>query len=104
MQMVFGRDTILNTKFIADWDYIRQCKQQIINTNNIKENSRRVSQHTYRVGDKVLIKVASNTKYNSPEYEGPYLINTAHANGTVWVQKNKYYEIVNIRNIKPYQE
>ena len=24
MQLVFGRDAIINTKFIADWDYIRQ--------------------------------------------------------------------------------
>ena len=25
MQFVFGCDVIINTKFIADWDYIRQC-------------------------------------------------------------------------------
>ena len=30
MQLVFGRDAIINTKFIADWDYIRQRKQNII--------------------------------------------------------------------------
>ena len=24
MQLVFGRDAIINTKFIVDWDYIRQ--------------------------------------------------------------------------------
>ena len=24
MQLVFGRDAIINAKFIADWDYIRQ--------------------------------------------------------------------------------
>ena len=26
MQLVFGRDVVINTKFIADWDCIRQCK------------------------------------------------------------------------------
>jgi len=29
---------------------------------------------------------------------------TVNANGTVRVRKNKYYEIVNIRNLKPYNE
>ena len=28
MQLVFGCDAIINTKFIADWDYIRQRKQK----------------------------------------------------------------------------
>ena len=27
MQLVFGRDAIINTKLIADWDYIRQRKK-----------------------------------------------------------------------------
>ena len=27
MQLVFGRDATINTKFITDWDYIRQRKQ-----------------------------------------------------------------------------
>jgi transposase InsO family protein len=35
MQLVFGRDAVINTKFIADWDYIRQRKQNIIHQNNI---------------------------------------------------------------------
>ena len=54
-QLVFGRDAILNTKFNADWNYIRARKQKIINQNNPRENSKRAP-HTYRVGDKVLFK------------------------------------------------
>ena len=30
-QLVFGRDAILNTKFVADWHLIRKHKQRIIN-------------------------------------------------------------------------
>ena len=30
MQLVFGRDAIINTKFIADWDYIHQRKHNIM--------------------------------------------------------------------------
>ena len=39
MQLVFGRDAILNIKFNADWNCIKQRKQEIINYNNKKENS-----------------------------------------------------------------
>ena len=35
MQLVFGCDAIINTKFVADWDYIKQCKQQRIHDNNV---------------------------------------------------------------------
>ena len=34
MQLVFGRDFILNIKHVADWEHIRQCKQLPINHNN----------------------------------------------------------------------
>ena len=40
--VVFGRDAIINTKFIADWDYIRQRKQNIIRNNNERENAKRI--------------------------------------------------------------
>ena len=52
MQLVFGRDIIWNTKFIADWDYIRQQKQQIINQNNVKENAQHIP-YAYQVGSNV---------------------------------------------------
>ena len=102
MQLVFGRDAILNTKFVADWDYICQRKQNIINENNLRENAKHIA-HTYHVGDKVLIKVKNNTKFCGPEYEGPYTnsISTVNVNGTVRVRKEKYYDVVNIRNINP---
>ena len=36
-QLVFGRDAILNTKYEADWAYIRDRKQKLINYNNARE-------------------------------------------------------------------
>ena len=46
MQLVFGKDAILNVQFEADWGYIKQRKQQIINYNNKRENSKPVP-YTY---------------------------------------------------------
>ena len=52
--LVFGRDAILNTKFEANWQLIKQQKQTVINTNNKQENEKRIP-HQYNVGDKVLV-------------------------------------------------
>ena len=38
MQLVFGRDAILNIKHVFDWGQIRQHKQLRINHNNKREN------------------------------------------------------------------
>ena len=35
MQLVFGRDAILNIKHVADWEHIRQRKQLRINHNDL---------------------------------------------------------------------
>jgi hypothetical protein len=82
MQLVFGRDAIINTKFVADWDYIKQRKQQRLHANNIKENVK-CTPHTYNVADKVMVKQHNSTKYGEPEYKGPYTIATVNENGTI---------------------
>ena len=79
-QLVFGRDAILNTKFEANWRLIKERKQKRIQTNNEQENSKR-KPYTYVVGDKVLIKEESNTKYGNNPYDGPYEITAINANG-----------------------
>ena len=38
MQLVFGRNAILNIKHVADWEHIRQCTKLQINHNNKREN------------------------------------------------------------------
>jgi hypothetical protein len=101
VQFVFGRDAVINTKFIAYWDYIRERKQNIIHQNNIQENAKR-TQHTYIVGDKVMMKRHNQTQYGGPRYEGPYAIVTVNVNGTVRIKRRKFYDTMNIRNLKPY--
>ena len=55
MQLVFGRDAILNIKHVVDWEHIRQHKQLWINHNNKREKMRQ-NNHQYKVGDKILVK------------------------------------------------
>ena len=72
-QLVFGRDAIWNIHHNANWRYITTRKQNLINQNNLRENSTRIP-YRYRVGQQVLIKVEQSTKYGSDAYLGPYTI------------------------------
>lgn len=103
MQLVFGRDGMFNIPFKANWDYIRQRKQTIINQNNQKENKRRI-QHDYQVGDKILVKNYSKAKYGQAPYVGPFRIVQVNDNGTLRYRKDNFTDIVNIRNAVPYHE
>ena len=101
MQLVFGRDSILNISHRANWKYIIQRKQTLINKNNQRENSRRIP-YQYQVGDLVLIKAAQSTKYGTDAYYGPHQVVQVNTNGTVRVREGKITDTYNIRMITPY--
>ena len=88
--------------YIANWDYIIQRKQTLINKNNEKENYKRTP-HEYSVGDKVLLKKGTKNKYETP-YEGPYNILKTHDNRTIQLQRRAVEDTVNIRRITPFFE
>ena len=48
-QLVFGRDHILNIKYEANWRYIKEMKQKMINKNNEIENKKEKTMTTYLV-------------------------------------------------------
>ena len=102
-QLVFGRDAILNTKFEANWKYIRERKQEIIRKNNIRENANRIP-HEYKVGDKVLYKTGALDKFSTLPYEGPYVILGINTNGTVRLKRGAILDTVNIRLLHPYHD
>jgi len=52
-QLVFGRDMLLDLKFQPNYEQTWALKQQRINYDNIRENSKRVT-HDYKVGDYVM--------------------------------------------------
>ena len=61
MQLVFGQDSILNIKHVADWEHIQQRKKLRINRNDKRKNMRR-NNRQYKVGDKILVKRKKNYK------------------------------------------
>jgi transposase InsO family protein len=99
-QLIFGRDMILNIKHEANWEFIRERKQTLINKNNKAENAKRIP-HTYGVGDKVLLRRGTENKYETP-YKGPYTILQINDNGTVRMKVKNVEDTYNIRRLTPY--
>jgi len=100
-QLVFGRDMIFNIKHTANWRAIADRKQKLIDKNNARENAKRLK-HTYHIGDKVLMDKDKPNKMECP-YEGPYEIREVFSNGTVRIKRKAVLQIVNIRQLHPYQ-
>ena len=99
-QLVFGRDMIFNIQHKANWEYIRQRKQKIINKNNQKENAKCIP-HNYKEGDLVMLEKGTENKCESP-FSGPHKIMKVNDNGTVRVEVKNVTDTYNIRRIKPY--
>jgi transposase InsO family protein len=102
-QLVFGRDMLLPLKFKADWARLRQRKQDIIDQNNIRENSNRKI-HDYQIGDKVLLEKPGIVPKLSAPRTGPHTVTAIYTNGTVRIQRGVVNERVNIRRLTPYHE
>ena len=93
---------ILNVKHEANWEYIRERKQNIIAKNNKAENAKHIP-HKYKVGDKVLLNRGTENKYEIP-YKGPYTILKVNDNGTIRMKINHVEDTYNIRRLTPYLE
>ena len=100
MQLVFGRDAILNIKHVANWEHIWQRKKLWINHNNKRKNMRR-NNHHYKVGDKILVKGKKNSKHEL-EFMCPLPITQINDIGKVRFQNGIINDSTNIRRMKPF--
>ena len=105
MQLVFGRDALLNISFEADWQYIKERKQRRILQNNKRENSTR-REHTYNPDDQVMVRLQPSRKHGAAQFDGPWTVVQAYDNGTVKLSKaapkgGVVYQTWNIRNLDP---
>ena len=103
-QLVFARDALLNVSFQADWEYIKDRKQKRILQNNKRENATR-REHTYSVGDQVMVKQDPSRKHGEPQFRGPYTVSQVNDNGTVKLTRatanGAMVQTWNIRNLDP---
>jgi hypothetical protein len=99
--LAFSRDMILDIPMIADWQFIRQNRQQLVDQRLIVANRRRFS-YDYQVGDQVL-KLEYKPNKLAPRATGPFPVQAVHTNGTVTIQLTPHtIERINIRRVKPY--
>ena len=103
VQLVFGRDSILNTRHEADWQLIRSRKQTLINKGNECETRNRLP-HEYNVGDMILLKNAWKIIFNQEAYLGLYTIIAVRKNATVRDIKCKVTDTLYLCNIAPYDK
>ena len=68
--LAFGRDMVLDIPLIADWQLLKQHRQQLIDHRLIQANRRRFS-YDYQVGDEVLKLVYKPDKLQE-RAQGPY--------------------------------
>eukprot|EP00957_Ditylum_brightwellii_P067291 5107161-Ditylum_brightwellii.AAC.1 len=87
MQLVFGRDAILNVKHEANWKYINERKEKVIKKKQNENENKKRNLHLYQVTDGVLIKGDRSSKYGDYAYKGPYDIAEVNNNGTVRIRK-----------------
>jgi len=98
IQLVFGRDAMLNASFQADWQFIKERKQRLIIQNNKRENATR-KPHAHNAGDVVVVKAGAGHKHGSNPCLNPMRITQVCDNG-----KNNggaVSQTWNIRNIEP---
>ena len=98
MQLVFGRDMVLNIKFQANWKYFKEREEKLILQNNERENKEQI-EYEYAPG-----QMRYEGKYAGNMFDGPYVISHVNSNGTVQLNRGLFLEMVNIRNIKPFHE
>eukprot|EP00957_Ditylum_brightwellii_P067500 5124600-Ditylum_brightwellii.AAC.1 len=103
MQLVFGREAILNVNHEVDWSHIKQRREDLIRKNNEQEN-KKMKTHNYQIGDNVLLTGNRATKYGTNAYNGPYSIAQINSNGKVKIRMNRVTDVVSLRNIKSYYE
>ncbi len=99
-QLVFGHDMIFNIQHVANWEHIRQYKQNCLSKNNKAENAKQQA-HTYKDGDLVLLKRGTKNKYETP-FQGQFSILKVNDNGTVRLMIGAVEDTINIRRLTPY--
>eukprot|EP00957_Ditylum_brightwellii_P168308 12812184-Ditylum_brightwellii.AAC.1 len=88
MQLVFGRDSMLNVTHLANWHFIQECRQKLIKKSNKQDNVKQ-RPYGYHVNDEVMIKNDQKLKYKTNAYSRQSQITQVHNNGTVCIKTRK---------------
>lgn len=83
-QLVFGRDMVINTTYLANWRYLKQRRQGIVHDNTNRENHTRIP-HAFKIGTQVYLRDRDIKRKLQPN-AGPFDITEVHTNGMVTIR------------------
>ena len=96
---------LFRQRVLVDWVLLKEQRKAQATANNAKENKKRVD-HTYKVGDLVLIVLKSYERAEGPKIathtHGPYNIVKVYTNGNVRISRGGFEEDISIRRLRPY--
>jgi transposase InsO family protein len=99
-QIVFGRDMVINSVYLANWKRYSELRKTQIQKNNVSENKSRIN-YQYKIGDDVYIR-KSAVEQKLASLQGPFKIVDVHSNGTVTIRRSSSIrERINIRRLQP---
>jgi hypothetical protein len=101
---IFGKDMLFDVPFIADWQKIREHRQQLTDLNNAPEH-KGIIDYDFKAGQKVLLRkegILRNAE--SRWHKKPWLITSVRTNGTITVQGVNKIDRMNIWRVKPFKE
>jgi hypothetical protein len=101
---IFGQDMLFDIPFIAEWQKIREHRQQLTDLNNACKNKGRID-YDYKVGQKVLLRkegILCNAE--SRWHKKPWLITSVHTNRTIMVQRGNKIDRINIQRVRSFEE
>jgi transposase InsO family protein len=100
--MIFHWDMVKDLPFIANLQLISEHQQQLIDTQLITQNQKRIS-YNYQPGQEEL-KLQYEPNKMDPRATSPYRVNAVHTNGTITIQLTSHtIELISIRRVKPFK-
>ena len=103
MQLVYGKDAVLNIQHTADQKKIKKRNQKLMKENNIREYTKRYK-HMYSVGDTIPMTAEQTDPKFGPKYLGPFTIVQVKQNGTVNYCRGAALDAVNVMSVHRYKE
>ena len=94
---------ILPIKMEANWERIRQRRQEATSADNARENKSRVP-HVHKVGDKVACNKHGILRELTVPRTGPHEARRVCKNGTPRINRGAVSERANIRHLTPCAE
>ena len=92
---------IFDLSFRAKWKDVLDNRKRRILENNERENQSRID-HTYQIGDQVLVNWDILQRKYLPKRDGPFTITKVYSNGLVKVQKGIVAQKISMRCLIPY--